>query len=171
MTGREFLRAPGMKYALALFGGAVITVGWVVVRVQKMEGTEVKVATLPLAAVGLPSPVVVPDIDVADVVAQNVFAPNRTAPARRYLLPGESDSVVKVTATAPREPPRPTVLGVTPHTDSTLSFVTVQVAGARGPTLIKIGGRVGDYTLVGLDRRSAFFVSSTGNRIQVFANR
>jgi hypothetical protein len=171
MTGREFLRAPGMKYALALFGVAVITTGWVAVRVNNMEGTEVKVATLPLAAVGLPSPVPVPSIDVADVVSQDLFAPNRTAPARRYLLPGESDSVVKTTVAAPREPPRPVVLGVTPHTDSTLSFVTVQVPGGRGPTIVRIGGKAGEYILVAVDRRSAFFQAPAGHRIQVYANR
>jgi hypothetical protein len=170
MTGREFLKAPGMKYALALLGVAVITTGWVVVRVKKMEGTEVKVTSLPLAAVGLPSPVAVPDIDVADVVSQDVFAPNRTAPAKRYLLPGESDSVIKTTVAAPREPARPVVLGVTPNTDSTLSFVTVQMAGGR-PTNVKIGGTIGGFKLVGIDRRSAFFLSPTGSQVQVFANR
>jgi hypothetical protein len=170
MTGRELLKAPGMRFALVALALAVGVLAWAGVRAYTVAIDEASAATLPASSTALNAPPAIVGVDVEAIVDNDVFAPDRAAPARRYRLPGEDEPVVTVSAPPPREPPRPIVLGTALNADSTLSFTTVQLGTSR-PTQLRIGGKIGEYTVLAIERRKVIFVGPSGQPIEIYAQR
>ena len=60
---------------------------------------------------------------------------------------------------------RPTVLGTAVATDGR-SFATVQLGDGR-PTLVHVGGKIGEWVVKSIERGKIALVSSSGSRIDV----
>jgi hypothetical protein len=171
MTGREFLRIPGMPYALVALGVAAAVVGWTAFSAYRMEAAlpdaPPQIVAMSTLDGGPPPPVV----DVGEVVSRNAFSPDRTAPPKRYLLPGEEDPDVKAAPAPVREPPRPIVLGTTVVLPDSMRSTAIARLGTGAPVVLRIGGKIGEFTLVGVAPRKAIFTTAAGQLIEVWALR
>ena len=116
-----------------------------------------------LARVTTPPPP--PDIDLDAVGANGIFQPDRTALPYRYRMPGEP---APDGGGAP-EPIKPVVLGTVLSTDSA-HFATVQMPGGR-PTVLRVGDRIGEYTIVAIARGRVAFKNAAGKLIEITATR
>lgn len=155
----ETLRERKYRAALAAVGVAAIVV--VVSAIGAIRVPEVGAAAPPPAiadsALKFGMPGAGPDI--AGAVAQDLFTDDRRAPLRRYRLPGEADEV-------PAQPaPRPTVLGTAIAADGA-HFATCQVPGGP-PTIVRVGSRVGAFTVVAIERGRVTFRDAAGERFTV----
>ncbi len=104
-------------------------------------------------------------IEVAKVVDLNLFAPDRSAPLRRYSLSGYEDEPMTEVA---MEVARPVVLG-TAVGSGERSFAMCSLEGA--PTVIvRVGDKLGDYTVRSIRRGVVEFSSTSGERFAVDAN-
>lgn len=108
----------------------------------------------------------VPSIDAEAVGANDIFQPDRNALPYRYRMPGESPPG---DAPVVEEAPKPTVLGTVLSTDG-LHFATCQLPGGR-PTLVHVGDRLGDYTVVAIERAKVVFKTADGVLLEVAAIR
>ena len=163
MITPDMLRDRWMRAAASLLGAAVIVLIAAIVsaiRVGSVEAappaTSVADSALHFTASGLP-------VDIAAAVSRDLFTDDRQAPPRRYRLPGEADAVVHQPA------PRPLVLGTAVSADGT-SFAMCQT----GPTDVvkaRVGGKVGEYTVVLIERGRVTFRGVDGERFTVDASK
>jgi hypothetical protein len=156
-----------LQAALAAAVIGVLLVAWAAVRaittVPVAEAAPPQFATSVAMAKFEPPP----PVDIATVVAGDLFAPERTAPARRYRLSGYATE-----APAAQQPaPQPLVLGTSvAEGNPEGSFAIVKVA--TGPaTVIRVGGKIGGYTVVSIERGVVVFTSPTGERVSLKAAR
>lgn len=100
--------------------------------------------------------------DIAAAVAQDLFTDDRHAPARRYLMPGEPDNA--------RQPaPRPVVLG-TALSGGGADFAVCQVAGGQSQ-VVRVGGKIGEFTVVAIERGRVSFRGADGGRFTIDASK
>lgn len=101
--------------------------------------------------------------DVAAVVAHDLFKEDRTPASRRYRLPGEAD-------VQPRQPaPRPVVLGTAIGTGEA-DFAICQVLGGQ-PVIVRAGARIGDFTVLSIERTRVWFRGADGERFSIDASK
>jgi type IV pilus biogenesis protein PilP len=158
-------QAPYIRAALTVLAasGALFLIALVqAIRVTPVEASE-NPATA--ALVRSTTTAVSPDIDLEAVGANDIFQPERNALQYRYRMPGES---APSGTTAP-EPIKPVVLGTVISTDGS-HFATCQLPGGR-PTVVRVGDRLGDYTVTAIDRTTVTFKSATGAVVQIAATR
>lgn len=106
-----------------------------------------------------------PEIDLGAVGANGIFQPDRTALPYRYRMPGED---APNDAPGP-EPVKPVVLGTVLATDGD-HFATVQMPGGK-PTVLRVGDKVGEYTVMAIDRGKVAFKNAAGTIIEITATR
>ena len=114
------------------------------------EGAEAKTAPTALArttAAGAS--------EIAVVLRADPFAPERHAPATRFRLPGEAAATNAVVTPAALR-----LIGVALIADGR-SFALVQ-AGGDTPRLVRIGEKIGGYTLRRVERDRATFAGPDG---------
>lgn len=116
-------------------------------------------ATFALAAAPAPRPV---DVDAA--VKSDLFSPDREEPEQAFRLPGEP---APQTAVAAVNVPKPTVLGTAVGPNG-FSFATAEIA-AKGPRIVHVGDRLGDYTVKTIERGHVVFVAADGTRLDIAA--
>jgi hypothetical protein len=142
--------------ALAVFGTIVVEA----IRVGPVEaapaGAPISEAALRFADAG-------PTVNIAAANARDPFADDRQAPAKRYRMPGEAS-----TAPAPAAP-RPVVLGTAIAPGGT-SFAMCQV-GPTDVVKVRVGGRVGEYTVVAIARGKVTFRAGDGEQFTVEASK
>ena len=121
-----------------------------------------------------PAPAMIPDsalrfvgagaaADLAAAAANDLFADDRQAPPKRYRLPGEATD-------APRQPaPRPVVLG-TALSDDGGSFAICQLVGGQS-TVVRAGARIGEFTVVSIERGRVAFRAADGERFSIDASK
>lgn len=159
----EMLRNRWMRAAMTLLGVSVIVLIAAIVsaiRVGTVEAaapaTTVADSALRFTAIGQP-------VDIGAAVARDLFMDDRQAPPKRYRLPGEAATVV-------RQPsPKPQVLGTAISPDGS-SFAMCQT----GPTdviKVRVGGKIGDYTVVSIERGRVTFRGLDGERFTVDASK
>jgi hypothetical protein len=102
-------------------------------------------------------------VDIAAAVARDLFTDDRQAPARRYRLPGEADVTVRQAS------PRPVVLGTVVGADGS-SFAMCQT-GPTDVVKVRVGGKVGEYTVVSIERGRVTFRGADGERFTVDASK
>lgn len=107
----------------------------------------------------------VPEIDLDAIGANDIFQPDRSPLQYRYRMPGESAP----DGTPVPEPLKPVVLGTVIATDGS-HFATCQLPGGR-PTVVRVGDRIGDYTVMSIDRSSVTFKNAAGKLFEVTATR
>ena len=106
-----------------------------------------------------------PDIDLGAVGANGIFQPDRNAMPYRYRMPGES---APNDAGVP-EPIKPVVLGTVLSTDGS-HFATCQLPGGR-PTVVRVGDKLGEYTVLAIDRDKVAFKNAAGKTIEITVTR
>jgi hypothetical protein len=161
----RFPRAPLIRTAtaalvisFALFVASVVRA----IRITPVEAAT-SIAGTELARVTSPPPA--PAIDLDAVGANGIFRPDRNAMPYRYRMPGESGPN---DAQAP-EPMKPVVLGTVLATDGS-HFATCQLPGGR-PTVLHVGDKLGDYTVLAIDRDKVSFKTTAGKTIEITVTR
>lgn len=101
--------------------------------------------------------------NIAGAVANDLFTDDRQAPRRRYLMPGEVDAGVR------QPPPRPIVLGTVMATDGA-NFAICQI-GAGQSMIVRAGSKIGEFTVLSIERGRVHFRSPDGERIAIDASK
>ena len=101
--------------------------------------------------------------DIATAVASDLFTDDRQAPPRRYRLPGEPETTPRVQA------PRPAVLGTAIAADGA-SFAICQITGGQ-PTVVRAGAKIGEFTVVSIERGRVSFRAADGERFSIDASK
>lgn len=155
-TAPETLRERNFRLAIAAVGVAIVVL--IVAAVGAVRVPDVAAAPPPPAiadsALRFAFPGAGPDIAAA--VAKDLFTDDRRAPIRRYRVPGEADDVPAQAA------PRPTVLGTAIAADGA-HFATCQLPGGA-PTIVRVGSRIGAFTVVAIERGRVTFRDASGER-------
>ena len=99
--------------------------------------------------------------EIAAAVDADLFAPDRSAPAREYRVPGDETGEVLPAAA----PVLPVVLG-TAMSDSAHSFATVQLGDERS-VIMRIGDRIGEYTVRRIARGKVTFTNAAKKTLEI----
>jgi len=159
---REWSRTPAMRAALAFFAASLVVLGWTFVRAFRAEplpSTTVAPVT-GLETIGRTPPR--PAANLQTAVENDLFSPDRTAPATPYRMPGDADPGERRP-----EPARPAVLGTAVASDGK-HFATLQL-GTDSPKLVRVGDRIGDWTVRAISRGKVVVESSQGTRAELGA--
>ena len=158
---RGLLSARSVQVALGTLVLAIVFTGWSVMRAVRIDpvpaGAPLRFSTA--GAVMMPDSTTPPD--VVSVVSMNVFAPERTAPARRYRLAGYAQEKPG------SEPPKPVVLGTAISTP-TRSFAMIRVGDSK-VQVMHVGEAIAGYTVRSIERGLVVFTASTGERLAISA--
>lgn len=156
MIPNSWMRWQPMRYALLFLLLATTIALYSVVRAVQL--TAVPTGALPILPnpAALVAPARMPPLDVGNVIDRDVFAPDRTAPANQYLLPSEMEPEAGPAFT----PPRLLVLGIA-MADGGRSFATAQV-GTERPTIVRVGDRLGPYTVKTIEAKRVTFALPGG---------
>lgn len=161
MSVRDWSRLPSMRIAFGALGVAIVVNAWVLVRALHVPPVS---ESSPTTVVSLESMARNPKRSAPDIhatVEGDLFSPDRSAPSSPYRMPGETAVNDKPAV----EPMKPVVLGTAVATDGR-SFATVQLGDGR-PTLVRVGGKIGDWVVKSIERGKIALVSSTGTRADV----
>lgn len=104
-------------------------------------------------------------IDPAQVVATDIFAIDRSAPSARYPMPGEFREDRNVGPATP--PVIPRVLGTAVGNNGE-AFATAQQGGLP-PQIIRVGDKLGMYTVVAITRGTVTFRAADAAPFQINA--
>lgn len=104
-----------------------------------------------------------PPADVDAAVEQDIFAPDRSAPSEPFHMPGEASASTAAAVASPK----PTVLG-TAVSDGASSFATARF-GDAAPRIVRVGDKLGPYTVVAIARGRVTFRTADGDRLDVAA--
>lgn len=159
LFSRAMLRDVVFRVAAATLVVAVVVL--VLTTVDAVRLQPVQAAPMPPAIADSALRIVPPaaSADLASAVAHDVFADDRQAPKRRYRLPGETDD------TRRQPTPRPIVLG-TALSDAAGTFAVCQLVGAE-PKIVRVGAKLGEFTVVAIERGRVTFRTADGERIAI----
>ena len=157
------LRDSRVRTALAAVGVAVAVLVAAVVGAVRVGGTQVAAASATVPDSALRYRVPGAGADVVRAVASDLFTDDRQAPPRRYLMPGESDVVAQQPAA------RPVVLGTAIASDGA-HFAVSQIAGSQSK-ITRVGERVGEFTVLAIERGKVTFRGSDGERFTIEASK
>jgi hypothetical protein len=162
MTTREWTSAPGMRLALA---GLVLASGaaaWALVRAVRADQLPEAAVESFATADALAPHVAAPTTDIRAAVDADPFQDDRSAPALRYRMPGDSDPTK---APPSAEPDKPVVLGVAVTMDGT-SFATCTLTDDRA-RIVHVGDKLGIYTVLTIERGRVVFTTANGKPLEV----
>jgi hypothetical protein len=164
MSMPAWTRYPGFRIAAVLLAAAIALVVWTAVRALRVDPVP-SVPPPTLASAGsIASAPLPPATDVAAAVEKDPFAPDRSAPASPYRLPGEPDPKVEEPVV---EPQKPVVIG-TAVSPQGRSFAVLQLGDAR-PVSLSIGDRIGAYTVKSIERGRVVFTTPAGKKVDITA--
>ena len=144
--------------ALALGAGAMM---WALVTAFRTEAIPDPPPTVVGSIESIRGGVARPKSDIEAAVDNDVFSVERSAPNAPYRMPGEPDPNAK----AAPQPDKPVVLGTAVATDGR-HFATLQMRDGR-PTLVRVGDKIGEWTVRSIDRGKVVLVSTGGIRAEI----
>ena len=130
--------------------------GWSVVRAVQVEDLPTSADATALGDVQVAERARPPRVNIAAAVDADPFNPARQRPTEVYMLPGE---MVVPAATPRNEQLR--VLGTVVNTAGS-GFAMCQL-GSQPPTIVRVGEKIGPYTLKRVVRGSATFAGPAGD--------
>jgi hypothetical protein len=158
-------RYPGFRIAVVALAAGIVLVAWTLVRALRVDPVpDVPPPTLASAG-AIAAATIPPATDVAAAVEKDPFAPDRSAPASPYRLPGEPDPKV---AEPVVEPQKPVVIGTAVSPLGGRSFAVLQLGDAR-PVSLSIGDRIGAYTVKSIERGRVVFTTPAGKKVDITA--
>lgn len=158
-------QAPLIRAALVTFAIAFGLLAVSLVRALRITPVEAATTIATTELVRVTSPPPAPSIDLEAVGANGIFQPDRTALPYRYRMPGDA---APNDASVP-EPIKPVVLGTVLATDGS-HFATCQLPGGR-PTVVRVGDKLGEYTIVAIDRDKVAFKNAAGKIVEITVTR
>jgi len=158
-------QAPLIRTAIVTLAVAFALLVTSLVRAIRVTPVEAATTTTQSELVRITSTPPAPEIDLEAVGANGIFQPDRTAMPYRYRMPGEE---APNDAGAP-EPIRPVVLGTVLATDGS-HFATCQMPGGR-PTVVRVGDKLGEYTVLAIDRHKVAFKNAAGKTVEITVTR
>jgi hypothetical protein len=164
MTMRDWSRLPSTRAALFALVAAFGLVVWTFIRAVRVDA----LPAAPPASLALGSIERFgerPTAAIQSAVEKNLFSPDREAGAP-YRLPGEADPGSHTVAP---EPEAPIVVGTAVGPDGR-SFATVVVADSS-PRMVRVGEKIGEFTVKSIERSRVVFTSTTGKRLDIKALR
>jgi hypothetical protein len=165
MSDRVLLSDRKLQLALGALAVSVLAVGWSFASALRIEPTGDATPPTFNTAAALMTGANTSSIEIAEIVDQNLFAPDRSAPLRRYSLSGYEDEFAPEDAV---EVPKPVVLG-TAVGSGARSFAMCSLNGAS-TVIVRVGDKVGDYTVRSIERGVVVFSTTSGERFAVDAN-
>ena len=103
-------------------------------------------------------------VNITAAVSADPFSPKRQAPTIPYRLPGEADPAPAGQAS---RAPQIRLLGTVVFVQGG-GFVTCQIGNER-PVMVRVGEKIGNYTLKSVARGSAVFTGPSGETLQIAA--
>ncbi len=149
--------------ALALSG---IYLAWTVANAVRTPSVQAAQSRLPSQVVALQEVPSSRPSEIQAAVNKDPFSETRTRPAARYRLAGEVDVVAS--GPPPRQQLRWAGVVIYPP-DSSLNRLSVSIGGGNNAPVqrMKVGDKIGDYTLKSFDMKSATFLTSSGDLIAI----
>jgi hypothetical protein len=157
-------KAPYIKTSIAAVIVALVMVVSAFVRAVRIAPVDAGPTATATELVRATSTPPVPGVDIEAVSANDIFQPDRSALPSRYRMPGESGPE---SAVASVDSTKPVVLGTVVSTDGQ-HFATCQLAGGR-PTIVHVGDKFGEYTVVAIDRLKVVFKTRSGALLEIAA--
>lgn len=158
----EYFDFTPLRVALAVLGVALAFALWALVGALR----DSPASALPAAQASRIAPLrqiaLAPPADIDAAVDQDVFASDRSAPSEPFHMPGEASASSTAAASA-----KPTVLG-TAVSSGESSFATAQF-GTATPRIVRVGDKLGPYTVVAIARGRVTFRNADGDRLDVAA--
>ena len=166
MIEREILARPIVRGALAVCGLCLLLAGWTFMDAIRVRDVA-EAAPVPFDASGLlAQPQRHSSIDVAAAVANDVFSPDRAAPAEPYRLPGDEEPSVHV---EPPEAAPPIVIG-TAILGEGRNFAICELAGGK-PETVRAGEKLGEFTVKTIERGRVVFSAPNGKLLDISASK
>lgn len=162
---RNGIATTGMRSALAALVLSAALAGWALVRAIRIDAVPDAPASVLSGGELLVAPPPAAPVDVRFAVDNDLFSPDRSAPANRYRMPGEP--IPAPGGDVEEAPAEPVLLGTAVGAGQR-SFVTCRL-GDGPPVILRVGDKIGAYTLRSIERGRAVFVSTAGKRLEVRA--
>jgi len=166
MMPRGWRNSVPLQSALVAFGLAVLTTGWTTMRALRVEAIPDPPSTAIASLETIRRAPQRAKSDVEATVENNLFSIDRSAPVTPYRMPGEPDPSA---ARAVVQPEKPLVLGTAIATDGR-HFATVQLRDGP-PMLVRIGDKVGEWTVRAIERGKIVVVSTNGIRTEITVSK
>lgn len=161
MSDRDWASTNAGRSAIAALAASAIVALWTLVSAIRIAPVPEIAAPAFASAAALAAPGTGSAADVEAAVQSDLFASDRSAPARRYRAPGEEND----DAAPKEEPVLPVVLG-TAVSDSAHSFATVQLADSRS-TIMHVGDKIGQYTVTTIERGRVVFTNAARKKLEI----
>lgn len=166
MSGLTEVRsAPAVRLAALGVLLALALATWTASRIWRVDEVPAAAPGGALSTEALSAPARPESVDVQTAASLDLFNPDREAPAARYRLPSDPAAV----ASDVPPPARPVVLGTAIATDGS-SFATCQLESSR-LLMVRVGDKVGSYTVKSIERGRVVFLTPTGERLEILALR
>jgi hypothetical protein len=165
MMPRGWRGSVPLQSAVVALGLAMVTAGWTTVHAFRVEPISDPPSTTIASLETIRRVPARPKSDVDATVDNNVFSIDRTAPAAPYRMPGEPDP----SARPVMQPEKPLVLGTAVATDGR-HFATVQMRDGP-PMIVRIGDKVGEWTVRAIERGKIVLVSTNGFRAELTVSK
>jgi hypothetical protein len=166
MMPRGWRTSVPLQSALVTLGLAALTTGWTTMRALRVQAIPDPPSTAIASLETIRRAPARPKSDVEATAENDVFSIDRSAPVAPYRMPGEPDpSAVRAVV----QPEKPLVLGTAIATDGR-NFATVQL-GNGSPMLVRIGDKVGEWTVRAIERGKIVLVSTNGSRAEVTVSK
>jgi hypothetical protein len=154
----------GLRAAIGLLAVSVLTLAWTLVNALRVEA----IPDAPPATVASLQGTHTQKrarTDIANIVENDLFSADRSAPDVAYRMPGDPDPNEKPAAM----PEKPVLLGTGIATDHR-NFATVQLGGDR-PTLVRVGDKIGQWVVRAIERGKITLVTATGAKVDISVPR
>lgn len=163
VISREMLRDRWMRVAAAALGIAAVVLVAAIVGAWRVDAVSAAPALASVPDSALRFALAGAGTDVAAAVSRDLFADDRRAPARRYRMPGDAEFEVAAVVV------RPVVLGTAIAVDGA-HFASVRL-GNDNATIARVGMKVGEYTVVAIERGRVTFRNAVGERVVIEASK
>lgn len=155
---------PGLRVASGLLAVSILTTAWTLVNAIRVEAVP-DVPPSNVASLQGTHGAARARTDISNIVENDLFSADRSAPDTPYRMPGDPDPNEKPAAL----PEKPLLLGTGIATDHR-NFATVQL-GADGPTLVRVGDKIGQWVVRTIERNKITLVTATGAKVDISVPR
>jgi len=155
---------PGLRVASGVLAVSIMTTVWTLVNALRVEAVPDVPPSNVASLQGTHGPKRT-RTDISNVVENDLFSADRSAPDTPYRMPGDPDPNDKPAAL----PEKPLLLGTGVATDHR-NFATVQL-GADRPTLVRVGDKIGLWVVRAIERNRITLVTATGAKVDISVPR
>jgi hypothetical protein len=153
-----------LKLSLVALFLAAVYLTWSVANAVNTPAVQAATSQMPSTFVTLQESTG-PRPEIQAAVDKDLFSPTRTRPTNRYRLPGDVEAV----PTTPQRQPLRWVGIILDTENPSLSRLSVAIGNNQTSpaTLMKVGDKIGDYTLKSFDYKTATFQAPGGDLIVI----